>query len=158
MIRKKNLVMYFTRTQSSKKVAFFLKDYLKSDYESIEDTKRYSGIGGFVKAGFSASKKSLTKIKPLKIKLKNYKHIILVFPLWSSHMPPAIRTFLHEYKDSIDSLSIVVLSGGSSSFNIYKEIEDDLKFDVKIFSSIVSATFKDESYKDILHSQFNEFV
>ena len=60
------LVVYYSRTGNTRKLAKIIAEKLKADIEEIEDSTSRSGPLGWLRAGRDAGLKSLTKLKPLK--------------------------------------------------------------------------------------------
>ncbi len=88
------LIYYFSRTGISKSVADFLGNKHGAEVRKIDDHTDWSGKRNFIKGGYmSSTKKTLPAdyIKP-----EDGEEIVLVFPIWASTFPPAVRTFLNE--------------------------------------------------------------
>jgi flavodoxin len=62
----KILVIYYSRSGKTKKVAETISDILKCDKEEIFDTKNRKGTPGFLSAGTDANLRRLTAIKEIK--------------------------------------------------------------------------------------------
>lgn len=85
-------IYYFSRTNRSKKIAETLAVRYGVIAQRIEDGQSWKGAAGYIRAGFmSATGKSLpaaysepTKDEP----------VVLVFPVWASTFPPAVKTFI----------------------------------------------------------------
>lgn len=90
------LVAYYTRTNNTEKVAKKLVSKLKADIDQISDINDYSGILGFIKAGYSAYAKRTTQINTSKDP-SEYDLVIICSPVWSGTIPPAIRTYCQEF-------------------------------------------------------------
>lgn len=88
------LIYYFTRTGRSKQIAETLAQKLGTAALPITDGKNWSGILGYLRAGFAALRgKSL----PAVYKAPTEKEpVLLVFPIWAGGFPPAVRTFVQE--------------------------------------------------------------
>ncbi|MFP4457232.1 MAG: flavodoxin family protein [Clostridia bacterium] len=97
MLGNKNiLVSYYTRTNNTEKVANKLSKKLKADIDQIFDINDYSGIIGFIKAGYSAYTKRTTNINTNQDP-SDYDLVIICSPVWSGTIPPAIRTYCQEF-------------------------------------------------------------
>ncbi|MBN2422276.1 NAD(P)H-dependent oxidoreductase [Candidatus Woesearchaeota archaeon] len=92
----KTLVVYYSRTGTTKEVAEKIANKLEADIEEIIDLKNRKGTKGYLIAGKDAMQKRLTKIKPLAKNPTDYELVIIGTPVWGWTMAPAIRTVLHE--------------------------------------------------------------
>lgn len=90
----KTLVVYYSRTGKTKVVAEKIASELKGDIEEIVDQKNRSGILGFLKAGYDATRGNETKIGETQKSPKNYDLIIIGTPVWNSRPASAISTYL----------------------------------------------------------------
>lgn len=109
----KTLVVYYSRTGNTKKVAKIIADKLKADLDEIIDLKNRSGILGFIFAGRDAVKKNLTKIAFTK-NPADYDLVIIGTPVWATTATPAVRTYLSQNKKSLNTVAFFTTSGGDS--------------------------------------------
>jgi len=119
----KILIVYFSRTGTTKKIAQELSEKLEADSEELIDPVNYAGPIGYLKAGRSAAKGDLAKIKELKYKPDNYDLIILGTPVWVGRMAPAVKTFVHKNKESFKQVIFFTTQGGAYRQRVF----DDLK-------------------------------
>lgn len=109
---KKILIVYYSRTGATKKVAEILREKLNCDSEEIIDTKNRSGALGYIMSGRDAMKKKLTKLQPLKKNVADYDLVIIGTPTWVYTLSTPIRTFISENKEKIKSVAIFYTMGG----------------------------------------------
>ena len=94
----KKLVVFYSRSGNTQKVALEIARSLRADVDEIIDLKdRTRKIIGWLIAGKDASQKKLTEIK-FKKDPKNYDLVIIGTPIWAWTMTPAIRTYLSKNK------------------------------------------------------------
>lgn len=119
-------VVYFTRTETSRRVANKIAKGLSCEAIEVTDNMNWKGIFGFIKGGYYASKKKPVEIN-LSSELGSYDEIIIVSPLWAGGVVPAINTFLKNV--SQDKVNLVLTSNGSTSNDRsnYKSITDIVK-------------------------------
>jgi flavodoxin len=94
----KTLVVYYSRTGTTKILAEEIAKILNCEIEEIIDQKNRLGPIGFLSGGRDALEEKLTKIKPINRDLKKYDLVIVGSPVWTGRMAPALRTFLLEAK------------------------------------------------------------
>ncbi|MEN3056273.1 MAG: flavodoxin family protein [Candidatus Methanosuratincola petrocarbonis] len=90
----KSLVVYYSRTGNTRKVADKLASLLGCELAEIVDLKNRKGPFGFLGAGYSAYARKLTKIKPPDKDPSAYDLIIVGTPIWAGNITPAVRTYL----------------------------------------------------------------
>ncbi len=92
----KSLVIYYTRTGTTRMIAEEIASEIGADIEEIVDKKKRSGFLGWFASGRDGLKRKLTKIKPIESKIEEYGAIIIGTPVWAGNMAPSVRTFLTE--------------------------------------------------------------
>ena len=107
-------VVYFTRTETSKKVAEKIAKKLACEVIEITDNKNWKGVLGFIKGGYYASTNKDVDIK-IHGNLEGMDELIVVTPLWAGGGAPAIRTFLKT--TTLEKIHLVVTSKGSEIKN-----------------------------------------
>jgi len=120
----KTLVVYYTRTGTTKKVGEAIAKGLKADSEEIIDLKNRKGALGYFISGKDALQKKLTKIKPVKRDPKKYSRIIIGTPVWGSNMAPAIRTYLTHNKLDGKKVNFFCTAEGSGMVGAIARMEE----------------------------------
>lgn len=96
---KKRVVVFYSYTGNTKKIAENLASKLGADMLEIETVKKYSSdydeVVEHAKKEIRESYKP--EIKPLKADVSNYDEIILGTPVWWYSMAPAVLSFLANY-------------------------------------------------------------
>lgn len=97
----KTLVVYYSRTDTTKKVAEYFREKLNADIQQIIDTKDRSWAIWYIMAGKDAKMKKTTIIKDLSVNVADYDLILIGTPVWAWTVSSPIRTFLENYKSEI---------------------------------------------------------
>ena len=106
----KTMVIYFSRTGNSKRVATKIADGLGLKPIEITDDNNWNGIFGFIKGGYYASANKSVDIK-VSGDFKDVDEYIVVSPLWAGGPAPAVREFLKQVP--INSVNLVLTCNGS---------------------------------------------
>lgn len=149
----KNLIVYYSLTGFSEQVASELSKSLGCKSIKIMEVGKRPSSGFFLYfvGGFQAITKRTVKIEPIAIDLSEYERTILFTPIWAGHLPPATRTFLSQYKDKINKLEVVSVSGlGDKNQAFKKDIEDMLKKEPIDCLFLTEAEVKNGDYKEKL--------
>lgn len=116
----KTLVVFYSRTGNTRKVAEKISRILKADLDEVTDLKdRKRFIVGWFISGMDASKNKLTEIKYNKSPAK-YDLVIIGTPIWAWTVTPAIRSYLKQNK--IKKTAFFCTCGGKES-KAFKEME-----------------------------------
>ena len=111
----KNLIIYYSYTGNTKKIANIIKDKLpNSDIAEIKTKIPYSSdYNSVVSQGKKEVKKGfMPEILPIDIDINNYENIIIGSPVWWYTFAPAVLTFLNNYNLSGKKIYPFITNGG----------------------------------------------
>ncbi|MBZ9571708.1 flavodoxin [Methanobrevibacter sp. TMH8] len=120
----KILVTYYSRTQTTARVAKEIQKKLNCDIEEIIDINKRSGVIGYLKGGYDAMKSKPAKIKPIEKNPSEYDLVIVGTPVWASTMAPAILEYLKENKEKFNDVSFFCTCGGSGYDKTLAKMEE----------------------------------
>lgn len=123
MENKKILLVYYSRTGITKKVAEEILKSLNCDIEEVVDTKNRAGAIGYIMAGKDATLKSLTQIKETTKNPGDYDMVIIGTPIWAFTMSTPIRTYIEQNKDKFKKVAFFCTQGSSGSDGGFKDME-----------------------------------
>jgi len=117
----KTLVVFYTRTGTTKKAAEAIAKELGCDIEELSDGKNRKGIIGWIMAGKDAAIKTIEKLKELKHDPADYDLVIIGTPIWNFTVSTPIRTFLITHKDRLKKVAFFFTGGGGGG-NVNKNV------------------------------------
>jgi len=100
-------VIYYTRTNNSKRVAEKISNKLSCELIQIRDNINWKGIVGYIKAGFYSMTDKHVDIEFLG-NLDGVEETIIVGPLWAGGLAPSLKTLLSQFPR--DKVHLVVTS------------------------------------------------
>lgn len=108
----KNVVLYFTRTGGSKRVAEIIAAKIGVNAIEITDNKNWNGVLGYIKAGFYSS---FNKNVPIIINevYEDADQYIVISPIWAGGPAPAVKEFIKLVKT--DKVNLVLTCLGSDT-------------------------------------------
>ena len=118
----KSLVVYYSRTGTTKTVGKAIAKELKADSDEIIDLKKRLGSINYIIAGKDAKKRKLTKIE-VKKKPESYDMIIIGTPIWASSMTPAVRTYLTNNNLKGKKIGFFCTCGGQITEEPFEEMK-----------------------------------
>ena len=116
----KALVVYYSRTGTTKKVGEVIAKQLKADSEEILDVKSRLGPIGWLRSGREGKGKKLAEIKPVKKDPSKYDLVLIGTPNWAANMSSPVRTYLSKHKFK---KTAYFLTGGGTPGNVFNEME-----------------------------------
>lgn len=108
------LVVFYSRTGHTKKLAGEIAAALDADVEEIVETAA-SRVNGwtYLRSAWHALSGKATPIRPLYAQPANYDLVIIGSPVWAGNMAAPVRTFLEEYKADLPDIAFFCTMGGS---------------------------------------------
>ena len=124
MENNKKLVVYYSYTGNTRKIAESIKNKLGCDILEIKPKVPYSTDYQTVvdEEQNNESAKKTPEIEPINVDLKNYDEIIVGSPVWWYTIAPVIRTFLKENDLSGKTIKPFATNAGWLG-RTFKEIE-----------------------------------
>lgn len=101
----KFLVVFYSRTGTTKRLAEAISIVLKCDIDEIREPTNRNGILGYLRSGKEAAWRELPKIlKPIK-NPENYDVVIIGTPVWSATMASPVRSYINENREKFKNLA-----------------------------------------------------
>jgi flavodoxin len=119
----KSLVVFYSRTGTTKQIGEALAQLLGCDSEELVDTKKRSGPLGWLSAGRDATQKKLTTLAEIKHDPALYDLVILGTPVWAGTVSSAIRTYISANKSKFKRVAFFYTQGGTKHKQLFDEME-----------------------------------
>lgn len=120
---KKILVVYYSRTGTTKKVAEVLVQKIGADIEEISTPKDRRGLWGYLICGREAMRKISAQINPTQKDPKNYDMIVIGTPMWALNLSSPVRAYLSQNKENFKEVAFFCTRGGEKLAKIFEEME-----------------------------------
>ncbi|MFH1642358.1 MAG: flavodoxin [Nanoarchaeota archaeon] len=154
----KQLVVYYSRTGTTKTVAELISNKLKCDIVEVTDNINRKGPLGYIRCGKEAMTKKLPKINGLKKDPASYEVVIIGTPIWGFSLSSPIRSFLTEYKDKLKKVSFFCTQGGSGGKNAFSQMEKITEKKPIAAMILDTIEIKKEDYELKLDSFINKLI
>lgn len=117
----KKLVVYYSRTGTTRKVAEEIAKSTKCDIDEITDNIKRAGPIGYIRCGKEAMKKSLPKINTNKDP-RGYDLVMIGTPIWGWNMASPVRSYIS--KNKFKEVAFFATQGGSGAKKAFKEMSE----------------------------------
>ena len=107
------LVVYYSWTGNTEKVANLIAKSLSADMERINEPKARSGSFAFPMAIVASLFKKTPLILPASKNVADYDVVILGCPVWASNMAAPMRSYILRENSGIKKLALFCTYGGS---------------------------------------------
>ncbi len=119
----KTLVVYYSRTGVTRKVAEEIAGLLGADLEEIVDTKGRKGVLGWFGGVKDALRKKSLPIGPIRCDPGEYDLVLIGTPVWAGTMATAVRTYLTEFASNIRRAAFFCTMHSSDPSNTFRDMQ-----------------------------------
>jgi len=120
----KELILYYSFSGNTKKYAEDLAKSTGADLCEITEVKKRSKLGAFIPGIIQVMRCAKSKINPVFVDLSQYDKIIIAFPVWADHQPPAINSAVDLLPEG-KSVELILISASGKSNS--QQIADMIK-------------------------------
>ncbi len=122
----KTLIIYYSRTGTTTKVAYALAGALKADVLEIACPRYRLGWFRYLLAGYDSVQGRLPKIDVKPVDLSQYDCIVLAAPIWTSYPALPLRAFIDQNRPFAQPVALALTFGGHSAPEKAVEMVQDL--------------------------------
>jgi len=150
----KVLVVYYSKTGHTQKIAQDIAKQMDADLEEIIDQKKRTGVLGFISGGRDAMTNKETLISGMRKNSADYELVILGSPIWAGNIAPAVRTYINRYRDSLPSVAFFFSSGGKTPDQVFEKLSGVVKEKPVAMTGLSHSEIKDDNIYKIKISLF----
>jgi flavodoxin len=108
------LIVYFSRTGRTRKVAEAIQALTGFDMEEIKEAKGRSGPIGWLKSGMESTRKMLPQIEALQHDQASYDLVVIGTPIWASNMSSPVRAYVTKHGHDARSVALFCTGDGDN--------------------------------------------
>jgi len=124
VFQMKTLIVYFSRSGVTRKVAEKISANLGADLEEITEKKNRKGIFGFLKSGMEAYRERLVTIDQPKHDASQYDLVVIGTPVWAGKMSSPVRSYIENNKDRLKSVAFFTTLSGDDAQKVLASLEE----------------------------------
>ncbi len=118
----KTLIVFFSLTGNTRKIAQAISEELNGTLEEIQDTRNRNGIAGYLLSIMEAIFKKRSKIQEVKHDPSAYDLVIIGTPVWAFNISSPVRTYLEQKKNSINEAAFFVTCTASGGKKVLQDM------------------------------------
>lgn len=149
----KSLVVYYSRTNITRKLAEAIARESNSDIEEIIPKENYQGKLGYARGGKHAIQEKIIDIEPLKYDPADYDVVYLGAPVWASKAANPLISYIKQNEGKFSNVKFFMTAGSSGFESGFQQLE---KFCVKPQKTLALTT--KEVKKDEFENKLNQFI
>ncbi len=139
------LIIYFSRTGRTRKVAKAIQEATGFDLEEIKEKAGRVGALGWLRSGMGSARGMLPPFSPLTHDPSQYDIVIIGTPIWASNMSSPIRAFITENKNKINQIALFCTGDGVEPEKVFTPISELLGKEPKATLGLIGPNRENEA-------------
>ena len=123
MTTSKILIVYYSRTGATRRLAEALARALHADIEPIVDSKDRSGILGYLRSAAEVLQKHGAPIEPMRTDPRSYDLIVIGTPIWAWSVSSPVRSYLAANRGRLPDVAFVCTMGSRGGERAFEEMQ-----------------------------------
>lgn len=150
----KTLVVYYSRTNITKKVAESIAQKLDCDIEEVKSKVNYNGKIGYARGIKDAIAAKIVDLEDLKYDPADYDLVILGAPVWASKSANPLISYIDKNSGKFNNIKVFATAGSSGFESTFQQISKYAGTEAVKTLAITTVDVKNDAYSDSL----NEFL
>jgi flavodoxin len=156
----KTLVVYYSLSGNTARVAREIAKRMNADVESIQDKHHGVGVFAYLKDVIDAVRGVSAKIDAPLRDPRDYSLVIVGTPVWAGHITPAVRAYLEQTVGQHEAVAFFVTSGNTGAEQVVPAMELAGKCKAIAFTGfnahdLAARSTYDRKIAEFLHSMDN---
>ncbi|WP_458403802.1 flavodoxin family protein [Methanobrevibacter sp.] len=120
----KSLVVYYSRSNVTKKLAEDIASKVSGDIEEIVPKVNYKGKIGYVRGGKDAMQEKIVDLQPLKYDPQDYDVVYLGGPVWAGKAANPMISYLKQNEGKFSQIKFFMTAGSSGFESSFRQLEE----------------------------------
>lgn len=142
----KSLVVYYSRSNITKRLAEDIAGKLNCDIEEIKPKVNYSGKLGYARGIKDGASGKIVELESLNYDPNDYDVVYLGAPVWASRAANPVISYLKENEGKFNDVKFFLTAGSSGFDSSFEQME---KFSKKPLKTIAVTT------KEVKHGEYD---
>lgn len=118
----RTLIIYYSLSGNTKAVCEAVARSLDADIEAIVETRKRSGLSGYLQAAIDAVCGRTTAILAPRLNPSDYDLLIIGTPVWVGNISAPVKTYIQKRATTFPRIAVVCTQGGSGADRVIKKI------------------------------------
>jgi flavodoxin len=146
----KTLVVFYSRSGTTRRIAEALSAVLKCDLEEITEPKPRTGFLGYIRSLLEGSCKRVSRILPKKHEVSSYDLVIIGTPVWAWSLSSPVRAYLMATANQLREVAFFCTLGGNGSESAFAQMTAIVGKEPRAACAITQREVLSENYSDRL--------
>lgn len=119
---KKALVVYFSRSGYTQRIAEEIAARCGAEIERIQDARGRSGLLGYLRSAREALRKRAAEIAPGSARPSDYELVMIGTPVWAGNVSSPVRAYIAAHKSELRRVAFFCTQGGSGGAGVLADM------------------------------------
>ena len=119
----KSLIVYYSRSGHTRKVAEDLAARLGCDVEEIREARNRRGVFGYFRSGREAFREQMAEIEQCSRDPAAYDLVILGTPVWAGNLSSPLRSYVSRFRGQFRDVAFFCTQGGRGSAKVFSRLQ-----------------------------------
>jgi menaquinone-dependent protoporphyrinogen IX oxidase len=120
----KILVIFYSRSGTTRRIAQALSSALGGSLEEIAEDRGRNGLLGYCRSVFEARRKRSANIRPARNDPRSFDLVVIGTPVWAWSVSSPVRAYLTANKDRLPTVAFFCTLGGAGSETVFAQMQD----------------------------------
>ena len=120
----KVLIVYYSRSGHTEKLAQVIARVAGWDLERINDVRSRTGIFGWLRSAWEATRQRTTEIAPTTRDPAGYDLVVVGTPVWNASVSSPIRSWLEQQRERLPDLAFFATYGGRGADRAFQQMTE----------------------------------
>ena len=121
---KDTLVVYFSRTGYTRRVAEEIARAAGADWEAIPERSPRTGVFGYWRSAREAWRETAIAIEPGSLNPRDYALVVLGTPVWAGNVSSPMRAYIARHKRDFARVALFCTQGGSGAPKVLQRMAE----------------------------------
>ncbi len=122
MRSSRTLVVFYSRSGTTRRIAQALSEALKCDFEEIKESGSRTGVIGYIRSLLEARWQRASAIAPIKRDVSSYDLVVIGTPVWAWSLSSPVRAFLMATASRLPDVAFFCTLGTSGSERTFAQM------------------------------------
>jgi flavodoxin len=118
------LVVYFSRSGYTQRVAEHIARIVRADCEAIRETTSRRGPRGYWRSASEALRGAAIEIEPLSVRPQDYSLVVVGTPVWAGNVSSPVRAFIAAHRAQMQRVALFCTQGGTGASRVLQRMAD----------------------------------
>jgi flavodoxin len=119
----KVLVVYYSKSGTTRALATAIAQATGADIEEIVETRRRDGVAGYMRSLIEAIRRQQPPIELAKMDPSAYDLVLIGSPVWANSIPSPVRSYLTANKARLANVAFFCTLGGRGGASMFTQMQ-----------------------------------